>query len=146
MKRISSIVGGTIAAAAVGALLAPAAGAATLNHEGSKGTLRVCVVGIGERMADVEADGPTDRKADLENKECATWVVTKGAYTVTQDETDDNQVARTFVRGPGRSWKTSGDNAVKVQVRRGSTTTVVFFDKRERDRFQGFGCFWCGEH
>lgn len=142
MRRITGLAGATIAVATAGALLAPAAGAATLKHDSSRGTLKVCAVGIGDRMADVEADGPSDRKADLENKECATWFVKKGTYSVSQDETKDNQVARTLVRGPGRQWDVSRDNDVKVDVRPGTTTTVVFFNQRERHHF-GFGCPWC---
>lgn len=145
MKRITGIVGGTIAVATIGALLAPSAGAVSVKHDSSRGTLKVCVVGIGDREADVEADGPSERRADLENRECATWVVKQGRYDVSQDETEDNQVNRTIVRGPGRGWDSTRDNDVRVDVRRGKTTTVVFMNERDRHRFRGLDCHWCGD-
>jgi len=149
MKRITSIAGATIAVATVGALLAPTAGAATMHHKNwDKGTLRVCTVG-NEHEADIDVEGPSDRDADLESRECSSWTLKKGTYEVSQDEKKGNDVSRVVVRGPGRSWDTSRDNEVKVQVRGGMTTTVVFINRdRDRDRWHhGFGeCHWCNDN
>ncbi len=145
MKRISSIVGATVAIATAGALLAPAAGATVSDKNSTRGTLTVCVVGTGDDEVDVEANGPSDRNAELDNKECASWQVRKGTYTVSQDETSDDKVARAVVRGPGRHWDVSRDNEVRVTVKGGKTTTVVFMNHGDRERFRGFGghCLWC---
>jgi hypothetical protein len=148
MRKVTSIAGATIAVATVGALLAPTAGAATMNHRHwDKGTLRVCTVG-NEREADIDVDGPSDRDADLDSRECASWTLKKGTYEVSQDENKYNNVSRTIVRGPGRNWDASRDNEVDVQVRGGMTTTVIFINSdRDHERWHhDFGqCHWCGD-
>src|SRR5687767_6898554 len=98
MKRMTTIAGGAIAVATVGALLAPAAGAATMNHRHSDtGTLRVCTVG-NDREADIDVEGRVDKDADLENRECATWRLPRGTYEVNQDESRGNDVSKVVVR------------------------------------------------